>query len=90
MFATNTLKVTENQENSFYSVIEKKLIKLGFEDKNTFHFSFMGTRLNIVNNNMCYQALYEFGNGDDFFHISIDLNKNKTVKIKTLTLENQN
>ena len=89
MFATNTIKLTENQENFYYEVIEKKLIKLGFENKETHHFSFMGTRLNIINSEMVYQVLFEFGNDENFFHVSCDLNNSKGIKIKTLTLEKQ-
>ena len=90
MFATNTITLTENQINNSYKIVENKLTKLGFNDNNTYHFSFMGTRLNIVNGEMTYQAIYEFGNDNNFFHLSVDLSDKKRLKVKTLTLENQN
>ena len=90
MFATNTITLTENQINASYKTVENKLTKLGFNDNNTHHFSFMGTRLNISNGGMSYQALYEFGNDNEFYHVSVDLNESKKLKVSTLKLENQN
>ena len=90
MTATNSITLTENQINASYKTIEDKLTKLGYNDNNTYHFSFMGTRLNIVKGEMTYQALYEFGNDNDFFHLSVDLSESKKLRVKTLKLENQN
>ena len=90
MTATNTITLTENQINNSYKIIEDKLTKLGFNDNDTYHFSFMGTKLNVYSEDLCYQALYEFGNDNTFFHLSVDLGKNNKPRVKTLELENQN
>jgi len=91
MTVTNTIKISEKNEEFIYNAISKKLIKLGFEDSKTHHFSFMGTRgYTDETKDFTYQVLFEFGNGENFFHLSCDLNKWKELKIKSLFLENQN
>lgn len=91
MLATNSIIISEKQEDFFYKVIEDKLTKLGFDDVNTHHFSFMGTRgfCSEHTDGLIWQVLFEFGNEDKFYHLSCDLNKSKGIKIKTLTLEDQ-
>jgi len=91
MFATNTKTLTENQIEFAYNAIEAKLTKLGFEESETHHFSFMGTRgFCDESTEFVYQVLFEFGNGENFFHVSCDMNDRKSVKVKTLKLEDQN
>jgi hypothetical protein len=83
---TNTIQFTEKQEDFFLKVVENKLTKLGFEENDTHHFCIVGRNFNL-SLPFVERVIFEFGNGDDFFHVSCELNKNKGIKIKTLTLE---
>ena len=85
MTVTNTVTLTENQENKVYLLVQKM-----FEEKFTqdfWHFSFEGTRLNL--NSFNTQCVFEVHSSEGSFNVLIELNKNKKglkSTFKTITI----
>ncbi len=80
MTITNTLQLTQNQEDKVYL-----LVKEVFENKFTedfWHFSFEGTRLNLKSLN--YQCVFEVHSSKGSFNVLVDLNENKKVLKSTI------
>jgi len=85
MTVTNTVTLTENQENKVYLLVQKM-----FEEKFTqdfWHFSFEGTRLNL--NSFNTECVFEVHSSEGSFNVLIELNKNKKglkSTFKTITI----
>lgn len=82
MITTNTIQLTETQEDNL-----KDLVRELFTDKvsdDWSHFSFEGTRLNFKSKRV--ECIFEVHSKDNSFNILIDLNENKKGLKSTFTL----
>tara|TARA_R100000742_G_C4189932_1_gene22343 strand:- start:164 stop:424 length:261 start_codon:yes stop_codon:yes gene_type:complete len=81
MFTTNTITLTENQENKVRKVVEDSFSKLHSLDWN--HFSFNGTRLNLKSKNQ--ECIFEIHTEEfNSFWGVIEINNKKQPLIKTI------